>query len=47
MLDGVVVVNEVVLEANLRKRLCLVFKADFLRHTIVRWDFLYYMMRRM
>ena len=48
MLHSAITANEVVEEAKRRKKLCLVFKADFERaYDSVSWNFLTYMMRRM
>jgi hypothetical protein len=46
--DGVLVVNEVVEVARLRKRECLILKVDFEKaYDSVEWNFLEYMLRRM
>ncbi|XP_057432142.1 uncharacterized protein LOC130724891 [Lotus japonicus] len=48
MLDSVVVANEVVHEAKVRKKPTIIFKVDYEKaYDSVRWDFLFYMMRRM
>ncbi|XP_057443833.1 uncharacterized protein LOC130735985 [Lotus japonicus] len=48
MLDGVVVANEIIHDAKLRKKGTLVFKADFEKaYDTVDWSFLRYMMFRM
>lgn len=45
--DGVLIVNEVVEVARLRKRECLILKADFEKaYDSVEWSFLEYMMGR-
>lgn len=46
--DGVLIVSEVVEVARLRKRECLILKADFEKaYDSVEWSFLEYMLRRM
>jgi hypothetical protein len=46
--DGVLIVNEVVEVARLRKRECLILKVDFEKaYDSVEWSFLEYMLRRM
>jgi hypothetical protein len=48
ILDGVLVVNELIDLAKRRKDKCLLFKVDFERaYDTVNWQFLDYMMRRM
>ncbi|XP_057440482.1 uncharacterized protein LOC130732451 [Lotus japonicus] len=48
MLDSVMVVNEVVHEAKIRKRPTLIYKVVYdIAYDSVYWDFLEYMMRRM
>lgn len=48
ILDGVVVINEVVDEANRKKKKCLILKVDFEKaNDSVNWNFLNYMMIRL
>ncbi|XP_057432823.1 uncharacterized protein LOC130725628 [Lotus japonicus] len=48
MLDGVLVVNEVILEANHKKKPTIVFKVDYEKaYDSVQWDFLLYMLQQM
>lgn len=48
MLDSIVVVNELIHDAQSRKKGTLIFKADFEKaYDSVRWDLLFYMLRRM
>lgn len=47
ILDGVVVINEVVNFAKKERKECLIFKVDFEKaYDTVNWGFLDYMMRR-
>ncbi|XP_057432140.1 uncharacterized protein LOC130724887 [Lotus japonicus] len=48
MLDSVVVVNEIVHEARIRKQPTIIYKVDYEKtYDSVQWDFLFYMMRRL
>ncbi|XP_028201723.1 uncharacterized protein LOC114385874 [Glycine soja] len=48
ILNGVVIVNELVDEAKRKKKLMAIFKLDFEKtYDSMRWKFLYYIMRRM
>ncbi|XP_057445076.1 secreted RxLR effector protein 78-like [Lotus japonicus] len=48
MLNSVVILNEVVHEAKLRKRSTLIFKVDYEKaYDSVEWSFLLYMLKRM
>jgi len=48
LVDGVLIVNEVVELAKLRNRECLILKVDFEKaYDLMEWSFLEYMLRRM
>lgn len=48
ILDGVLITNEIVHEAKVKKNACFIFKTDFEKtYDSVRWEFLAYMLHRL